>query len=326
MRRTGAKVSRPRKAKRAALAAVTALAVAAASVGVTFGAFAGQTAATGNNISAKPDFRGPTISDTAIGKSTGFATGFIRTGATYRVYATVSDVGTPPSGVAGVTADVSLVTPGQTAAPMTAGSFPAGGKTYNYRSAVLTAGALPNGTFNFTINAADAAANTSTQSGSVTVDNTAPAPSNISAGGGVAGRPEVGDVLTLTTTEALDTFRILNNWDGTATTVRVNFLNNSGGDRVEIRDSTGATILPFGTINLGRTDFVAATVTFSAATMVQSGGSITVTLGGTITGTPGTAGGTGTMVWTPSATATDRAGNAMPTTAFNEPAPADRDF
>ena len=60
--------------------------------------------------------------------------------------------------------------------------------------------------------------------------------------------------------------------------------------------------------------------------MTQANSVITIVLGGTITGTPGTAGGNGTMVWTPSATATDRAGNAMPTTAFNEPNPSDRDF
>jgi hypothetical protein len=319
-------VSRPRKAKWAVLTAVTALALAAATVGVTFGAFAGQTAAAGNNITAMPDFRGPTISETAIGKSAGFATGYIRTGAVYRIYASVTDVGTPPSGVATVTANVNNVTTGQTAVAMVAGSYTVGGKTYNYRSAQLTAGTLPNGPLGFTISATDAAGNASSTNGNVTVDSTAPAASNISASGGVAGRPEIGDVLTLTTTEALDTFRILSTWDGTATTVRVNFLNNAGGDRVEIRDSTGATILPFGTINLTRTDFVTATVTFSAATMTQVNNAITITLGGTITGTPGTAGGNGQMVWTPSATATDRAGNAMPTTAFNEPNPNDRDF
>lgn len=319
-------MSRPRKAKWAALVAVTVIAVAAATVGGTFGAFAGETADSGNVITAAPDFRGPVITDTAIGKSTGFATGFIRTGATYYVYATVSDVGTPPSGVAAVTANVSNITAGQTAVAMTAGSYPAGGKTYNYRSAQLTAAALPNGVLGFTISATDAAGNASSLGGNVTIDSTAPAASNISASGGVAGRPEIGDVLTLTTNDTLDTFSILSTWDGTATTVRVNFLNNAAGDRVEIRDSTGATVLPFGTISLGRTDFVTATVTFSAATMTQSAGAITIVLGGTITGTPGTAGGNGTMVWTPSATATDRAGNAMGTTAFNEPNPNDRDF
>jgi hypothetical protein len=37
-------------------------------------------------------------------------------------------------------------------------------------------------------------------------------------------------------------------------------------------------------------------------------------------------GGTGNMSWNPSATATDRAGNAMTTGNFNEPAPVDIDF
>jgi hypothetical protein len=108
--------------------------------------------------------------------------------------------------------------------------------------------------------------------------------------------------------------------------VRVNLLNQGGGDRLEVRDSTGVTLLPFGTINLGRNDFVTATVTFPASTMTQSNNVITIVLGGTVTGTPATTAANGTMVWTPSATLTDRAGNAMPTAAFNEPAPADKDF
>jgi hypothetical protein len=319
-------MSRRRKAQWTALAAVTAIAVAAATVGVTFGAFASQTAASGNVITAMPDFRGPTISYTAIGKSAGFATGYIRTGATYRVYATVNDVGTPPSGVATVTANVANITAGQTAVAMTAGSYPVGGRTYNYRSAQLTAGALPNGALGFTINATDSAGNASSAAGSVTIDSTAPAPSDISASGGIVGRPQVGDVFTFTTSEALDTFRLYANWDGTATTVRVNLLQQGGGDRLEVRDPTGATLLPFGTIDLDRNDFVTATVTFPASTMTQANNVITIVLGGTVTGTPGTTGAAGSMEWTPTATLTDRAGNAMPTAVFTEPAPVDIDF
>src|SRR5687768_3979484 len=120
--------------------------MASATIGVTQGAFAGQTSANGNIITAVPDFRGPTISRVAVGKSTGSATtGAIRPSATYRVYANVTDVGTPPSGTSSVTADVSTLTVGQTAVPLVAGSYTAGGQTYTYRSAVLTAGALPNG-------------------------------------------------------------------------------------------------------------------------------------------------------------------------------------
>ena len=115
-------MTRSRKAKWAALVSVAAITAASATVGVTQGAFAGQTSSNGNIINAMPDFRGPTVAPIAIGKNTGFATGFIRTGATYRVYAQVTDVGTPPSGTATVTANVSNLTAGQTAVPMADGS------------------------------------------------------------------------------------------------------------------------------------------------------------------------------------------------------------
>jgi hypothetical protein len=320
-------VTRSRRAKWAALLAAATVAVAASTMGVTFGAFAGQTEASGNVITAMPDFRGPTISAVAIGKSTGNALNYIRTGATYHVYADVTDVGTPPSGTASVTADVSSLTAAQTAAPLTAGSYTVGGQTFNYRSAVLTAGTLANGSSQpFSVTATDAAANASSSNGSVTVDSTAPAPTNIAAAGGIAGRPEVGDVLTLTTNDTLDTFSLLANWTGAATTVQVRFVQAGGSDRLEVWDSAGTTQVAFGAIRLGRTDFTTATLSFNGSTMLQAGGAITITLGAPVVGTVTTVGGTGTMQWTPSATATDRAGNAMPTTAFNEPAPVDTDF
>ena len=324
-------MTRARRAKWAALLSVAVLTMASATTGVTHGAFAGQTSDGGSNITAMPDFRGPTIARVAIGKNTGGvpvgATGFLKPSATYRIYAMVTDVGTPPSGTATVTANVANVTAGQTAVPLTAGNVTAGGQTYNYSSAVLTAGALSNGSKGFSVVATDVAGNTSTLNDSVTIDNAAPAPSNISASGGTAGRPEAGDVLTLTTTDTLDSVSLLANWTGAATTVQVRFVNNAGADRLQIWNSAGTTQLPFGTIALGRTDFTAGTtLSFNGSTMTQSNGVITVTLGAPFTGTQVTVGGTGTMVWTPSATATDRAGNAMTTSAFNEPAPTDRDF
>ncbi len=323
----GVNVSRPRKAKWAALTAVTALALAAATVGVTFGAFAGQTTAAGNNITAKPDFRGPTITTPVLGKTAGGATGFIGSSRNYRVYANVTDVGTPPSGTATVTANVSGITTGQTAAPMTAGSYTVSGVTYNHRSAILTAGAgLPAGPQGFTVTATDVAGNSRSASGSVTIDNAQPSATNISATGGIAGRPEAGDVLTLTSSEQLEPVSILANWTGAATPVQVRFRNLPPADRVEIWDSTAAAQLPFGVISLGRTDFATADIWFQGSTMTQAGTAITITLGAPVTGTVATAGGTGTMVWTPSATALDRAGNPMSTTVLNEPAPADRDF
>jgi hypothetical protein len=176
------------------------------------------------------------------------------------------------------------------------------------------------------VTATDAAANVTVANGAVNGDNTAPAPSNISASGGIAGRPEAGDVLTLTTNDTLDTYSLLANWTGAATTVQVRFVNQGGGDRLQVWNSAGTTQIPFGTINLSRTDFTTATLSFNGSTMTQSGGVITITLGAPIVGTVTTVGAAATMAWTPSATATDRAGNPISTTAFNEPAPVDFDF
>jgi hypothetical protein len=314
-------VTRSRRAKWAALLVVATLTLASATIGGTHGAFAGQTSEGANIITAMPDFRGPTITRVAIGKTTGGATAFLKPSATYRIYADVTDVGTPPSGTASVIADVSTVTAGQTAVALTSGSYSAGGQTYNYRSAVLTAGALANGPKNFSVVATDVAANTSNMNGNVTIDNVAPAPTNISASGGIAGRPEVGDVLTLTTNDTLDTFSLLANWTGSATTVQVRFVSQGGGDRLQIWDSAGTTQIPFGTINLNRNDFTTSTLAFNGSTMTQNNAVITITLGAPIVGTVTTVGAGANMAWTPVATATDRAGNAMSTTAFNEPAP-----
>lgn len=318
-------MTRARRAKWAALVSVAALTLAAATTGVTYGSFAGQTSEGANIITARPDFRGPTVSSVVIGKNSGGATGYIRSGSTYRVYAQVTDVGTPPSGTASVTANVANVTTGQTAVVMTAGSYTAGGQSYNYASAGLITGVAGNGPQSFTLTATDAAGNTTSASNNVIVDNVVPAPTDISASGGIAGRPEAGDVLTLTTNDTLDTFSLLANWTGAATAVQLRFVNNASADRVQIWNSAGTTQLPFGTIALGRTDFTTGTLSFNA-TMSQASGVITITLGTVISGTVTTVAGTGNMTWTPSATATDRAGNAMPTSAFAEPAPADRDF
>jgi hypothetical protein len=324
-------VTRSRRAKWAALVSVAALAVASATVGVTQGAFAGQTSNGGNIITAKPDFRGPTITRVAIGKNTGGvpvgATGFLKPSATYRIYAQVTDVGTPPSGTATVIANVANVTAGQTAVALTAGNVTAGGQTYNYSSAVLTAGALSNGSKAYSVTATDAAANVTLVNDAAVIDNIAPAPTDISASGGTPGRPEVGDVLTLTTNDTLDTVSLLANWTGAATTVQVRFVNQGGGDRLQVWNSAGTTQIPFGTINLNRTDFTTSTLSFNGSTMTQTNGVITIVLGAPIIGTVTTVGAGANMQWTPLATVTDRAGNAISTSTFTEPPPAnDLDF
>jgi hypothetical protein len=101
---------------------------------------------------------------------------------------------------------------------------------------------------------------------------------------------------------------------------------------VQVYNAANTALLPLtnGTgLNLNRTDYVNTNRTFGAtgtpSTMVRSGNSITITLG-TQSGPGTTAGGNGTMAWTPSASATDRAGNPTSTTARNETGTADREF
>jgi hypothetical protein len=104
----------------------------------------------------------------------------------------------------------------------------------------------------------------------------------------------------------------------------------TGSDTVQLWNAGNTAQLPLGTINLARSDYVSSgTATFASSTMVLSGNTLTVTLGGTPTGgTATTAGGAANMIWTPSGVATDLAGNTMSTTARTETpgTPSDRDF
>jgi hypothetical protein len=272
----------------------------------------------------------PTITALAIGKSEGGTTGYVRQGGTYYVYANVADPGDPASGVATVTADVSAVTTGQTAVPLVAGSYTAGGVSYNYGSAALTASnPLSAGTKAFTVSSTDTAGNPATPAASsVVVDNTRPSASDIqtaNASGGTVGRAETGDTITFTFSERMEPGSFLAGWDGSAATVTVRLVNNASNDRILIRDAADANQLPFGTVNLGRTDYTASTRRFLSSTMVMSGSTIVVTLG-TPNGAVTTAAGNGTMTWSPVATPYDLAGNLHTTTARTERGAADREF
>ena len=286
----------------------------------------------GNSITAATDFRAPTASASAIGKTAGGIAGSIKKGGTYYVYANVSDTGNPASGVSKVTANVSSITSGSTAVALSSGSFSAGGVTYNYRSASLTAGAgLAAGSYSYSLTLTDTAGNFATQSGlSVTVDNTAPSGSDVQTANGstTAGRAEAGDKISFTLSEEIDPNSILSGWSGSATNVVVR-LNNATNDTVTIFNSTNATQLPLGSVSLGRSDYTTANITFgatgTASSMVMSGNTVTITLG-TQSAAATTAAATGTMSWTPSATATDAAGNAVSTTAVTESGTADKEF
>jgi hypothetical protein len=297
-----------------------------------WGAFGSNAGDAGNTITAATDFRAPSASEVAIAKTTGGVASFIRKSGTYYVYANVADTGNPASGVSSVTANVSTITSGSTAVALSAGSFTNNGVSYNRRSASLTAGSsLAEGSLSYSLTMTDVAGNSATKTGlSVTVDNTAPTGSGVQTtnGGSIAGRAEAGDTVAFTYSEPPDPNSILAGWTGTSTPVVVR-LNNATNDTVTIFNSTNATQLPLGTLSLGRSDYTTANITFgasgTASTMVLSGNTVTITLG-TQSAAATTAASTGTLSWTPSASATDRAGNAASTTAVNETGTADKDF
>lgn len=277
------------------------------------------------SASVTVDASPPVVAAAAIQKDEGGTAGYLRQGGTYRVYANVSD----PQGVASVTADVSAITAGQTAVPLVAGTYVVEGVTYSYRSAVLTAdAALAEGARGFSITATDGVGNVGTQGGfSVTIDNTPPAGADVqtaNASGGTVGRAETGDTITFTFTEPIDPQSILAGWDGGPTSVTVRLLSNTP-DRIQVWNATNTAPLPLGLVLLGRSDYTNSNRAFTGSTMVMSGSTITITLG-TPSGGVRTAAGTGTMTWTPSTTAYDRAANTCLATSVTESGPADPEF
>lgn len=287
----------------------------------------------GDQASAPITVDAPKVTASVIGKSAGGRPGRIRQGGTYRIFANVSGSGGPPAGLAGLTANVSNVTTGQTAVAMTYGSYTAGGQSYNYRSGILTANAsLSEGTKPYTTTLTDNGGTVTVDNFTVIVDNTRPNGSDIQAAntsGGIAGRAELGDTMTFTYSEQMDEGSFLAGWTGASTNVVLRLNQSGAGDNVQIWNATNTTQLPLGQVNLGRTDYTTTSRTFgltgTPSTMVMSGNSITVTLG-TASGTVSTAAAPSTMVWAPSATATDAAGNAALTTATSETGPSDLNF
>ena len=67
------------------------------------------------SFSATVDSTSPTVSATVVATSGASATGWVKQGGSYVVYASASDGGAPASGIATVTANVSALTAGQTA-------------------------------------------------------------------------------------------------------------------------------------------------------------------------------------------------------------------
>ena len=305
--------------------------VAGAATGVTSAAFSRTTSNSTNGFAARADWVAPTASAETIAKTTGSTSGRIKQGGTFYVYANVSDTGNPPSGVSTVTGNVNSVDTGQTTAALASGSFSICGTSYGYRTAALTANAtLSAGTYSYSLTSSDAAGNNGTDTGfTVVVDNTAPTASDIqtsNVGGGTLGKPEAGDTVTFTFSETMDANSLVSAWCGASSTVTVRIADGGiGNDTHTVRNSANTAQLPLGSVNLSRTDYVLATRDFTSSTMVMSGSTIVITLG-TASGATTTAAVTGAMVWTPSSSALDAAGNAMSTTTRTETGTADKDF
>jgi hypothetical protein len=299
-------------------------------VASTSSAFSASASSSGNVFAAAPDFEAPTAGSTFVAKAAGGAGGAIKPGATYYVYANVTDGGNPASGTSIVTSDVSAVTAGATAVPLAAGSYTVNGASYGYRSAALAAGALADGSYAYTLTLTDAAANARIQSGfSAAIDATAPAASDVqplNKAGGTVGRAETGDTIVYTFSEPMDPSTILAGWTGALRNVVVRLNNVGGGDEIVIYDATNTTQLSLGILDLGSRRYVRRSRTFGAtgtsSTMVMSGNTVTVTLG-TPSGTTLTETAARAASWTPSAAATDVAGNAMSDTGASETGTAD---
>lgn len=340
-------MGRPRRT--ATVASVLAAVAAAALVAIpaAIAAFGARTQNEGDSVTAATDFTAPAITATVVAKSQGGVTGFVHNGGAYFVYANVSaDTGNPPSGLATVKANAGELTSGQTEAALAAGSYTAGGVTYDYRSAELTANSVVEGSRSYSVTARDNAGNARTVAGSATVDNVTPTAADIQTanGGTTVGLAEEKDTVTFTFSEPIDPQSILAGWNGTATNVVVRLVDNgllglpTGNDELFVYNAANTAALPFGAVNLGRSDYVAGLLggavyfgaTGTKSTMVMSGSTVTVTFGtesagGLLVG-PTTAGGTGSMIWTPVATPYDRAGNVMSAAAVTESGPADKEF
>jgi hypothetical protein len=201
----------------------------------------------------------------------------------------------------------------------------------NYSCSWDTTG-VSDGNYDLRATATDNAGRTTT-SATVTsrrVDNTVPTGTNVQVanGSGTAHKMDAGDTLTFTWSEQISSSSILSGWTGTSTTVTVRVTDNSSNDTLSIWDAANTTRLRITgasdlTLRADRTTSAGAVFT---ATAVQSGSSVTITLGALQSGTSKTKTKTQAMAWTPSVFATDLAGNAVSSTTVNESPYAGKDF
>jgi hypothetical protein len=298
------------RARASAALALAALAACALLAGLSSASFT-DTTENPQTVGAVADFLAPTAGASAIVGATGGQVGYVTTGGTYYVYANVSDAGNPASGIASVKADVSSITGKQTAVPLAAGSYTAGGVSYEYRSAALEA-TSGSGSKSYSLALADSAGNSRSQSFNATV--TAPFKGSgfetANVAKGTQGKAEKGDIVTFTFNNAPNPASIVSGWDGTGTrSVTVSITDNASADGLSV---SGATI---GSVVLNG-NFTEGTTSFAGSTMSLSGSTVTIVLG-TIAGNAITDTNKIQPVWTPSGSNTDLAGSACSTATVN---------
>jgi hypothetical protein len=186
-------------------------------------------------------------------------------------------------------------------------------------------------TYNLTVRVTDGAGNTRTTTTAFRIDRTKPTAIGFTtSNAGVVSRLDAGDTFTLTSSEPISPSSVIAGWSGTTTqNVVVRATGNGGAkDKLTVYNATNSTLLPLGTLNLKRPDYVAGSMTFGAtgtpSTLTMSGSSVTITLG-TPSGIPSAAATAANVTWTPDGIATDPAGNGVATTAYTEN-DNDRDF
>jgi hypothetical protein len=322
-----------RKPGRVALIACLLVALAGAWSGATFAAFTSQANNPGNVVTAAPDWKGPTVSG-GVGRATG-PLGHIKQGDTVALYLDVVETGNPASGVASVTAQVSIPYYSYTGPiAVSSGAWTVRGQSYNYKSADSQLPPIPHGEQVIVdVTATDNAGNVTNRNFTLTIDNNAPAVSaagvTTTNGGGTQSRIQQNDAIGFNFTEAMDAESILAGWTGGAQNITVRLNNNvaaaGGNDQLTFYNQANTAPVALGSVNLGRTDYTSFNRTFNNSSMLLAGNRITVTFG-TASGAVTTAGGSATMVWTTPTGATDMAGNPMSGANWTEPAPLDRDF
>ncbi len=196
----------------------------------------------------------------------------------------------------------------------------------------LAASTFPAGdTYTVSVRATDGLGNARTTTRPFVIDRTKPTASGFStANVNVARKVEPRDTFTLTYSESIDPSSIITGWIGTTTQNVVIRATGSGGskDRLTIYNATNTTLLPLGTVNLNRTDYVSGATTFgltgTPSTITMTGSGLTLALGAP-SRTTSTAAAAANVTWTPDAAVLDLAGNTAATNPYTE-TDSDGDF